>query len=290
MNTHTFRAMNTEWWLGAADRDGAGQPRNLNRIEASVHAAEARYSRFLHDSTLSRLNRERRVRDAGLAALVRHALAMHEATDGAFDVRVGAAMSASGYDRTFEALAGNAPVLTFAPPLTQLRVDVRGDDIRLLGSGTLDLGGIAKGWTVDRIAEEIERAGCHDYLVDGGGDIRAAGCDERGEPWTVGVGEGLAVRLENAAVCTSSTRRRRWRAAGEDAHHIIDPTTGAPSRHGIAEAVVVARDTTTADVLATTIIADPERGLTALRAMNADALVLRDGRWEMTEGMQRWLI
>jgi thiamine biosynthesis lipoprotein len=116
------------------------------------------------------------------------------------------------------------------------------------------------------------------------------GRDERGEPWIVGVGEGLAVRLTDAAVCTSSTRRRHWARAGEDAHHIIDPTTGAPARHAIAEAVVVAPDATTADVLATTIIADPERGLTSTRALGAEALVLRDGRWEMTEGMRSWLI
>ena len=286
MNTRTFRAMNTEWWLGTA-----GAPIDLDPIEAMVHAAEARYSRFLRDSALSRLNRERRIRDAALASLVRHALAMHEATREAFDVRVGAALNAAGYDRTFEALAHRgAATLTFAPATTALRVDVRGDDIRLLGSGTLDLGGIAKGWTVDRVAEAIERAGCHNYLVDGGGDIRAAGLDDRGEPWVVGVGEGLAIGLQEAAVCTSSTRRRRWRAPGEDAHHIIDPATGAPSRHDIAEAVVVASDATTADVLATTIIADPERGLSSARAMGAEALVLRAGQWEMTEGMKRWLI
>ena len=286
MNTRTFRAMNTEWWLGTS-----GESVDLAPIEAIVHDAEARYSRFLRDSALSRLNRERCIHDAALASLVQHALAMQEATGAAFDVRVGAALSAAGYDRTFEALAhGSSRALTFAPPTTALRVEVRGDEVRLLGSGTLDLGGIAKGWTVDRVAEAIEAADVHDYLVDGGGDIRAAGLDERGEPWVVGVGEGLAVRLQDAAVCTSSTRRRRWRAAGEDAHHIIDTTTGAPSRHEIAEAVVIAADATTADVLATTIIADPERGLTSARAMRAEALVLREGRWEMTEGMQRWLI
>ncbi len=285
MNTRTFRAMNTEWWLGAAGVI------DLAPVEAAVHAAEARYSRFMRDSALSRLNRERRIRDADLADLVRTALVMHESTRGAFDVRVGAALQAAGYDRTFEALShSTAPVLTFAPPASALRVEVREHDTQLHGTGTLDLGGIAKGWTVDRAAEAIERAGCTDYLVDGGGDIRAAGCDERGDPWIVGVGEGLAVRLQDAAVCTSSTRRRRWRAAGEDAHHIIDPATGAPARHEVTDAVVVARDTTTADVIATTIIADPERGLASAQALGAEALVLRAGHWEMTEGMRRWLV
>ena len=289
MTTRAFRAMNTEWWIGAA------RPIDLAPAEEAVHAAEERFSRFLPDSALSRLNRERSWRDPALARLVRQALAMHEASAGAFDVRVGAAMNAAGYDRTFDAISdrverSGAPVLTFAPPVAALRVAVAGDVVRLDGSGTIDLGGIAKGWTVDRAAEQLERSGCHDYLVDGGGDIRAAGRDERGEPWIVGVGEGLAVRLQDAAVCTSSTRRRRWRAAGEDAHHIIDPETGAPSRHAIADAVIVARDATLADVLATAVIADPGRGLASVSAAGAEALVLRDGCWEMTGGMHRWLI
>lgn len=288
MNTRTFRAMNTEWWLGVAGRTDRV---DLAALEATVHAAEAHYSRFLRDSALSRLNRERRVRDEGVARIIRRALDLHEATGGAFDVRVGSAMDAAGYDRTFDAVAMRAGhTLTFAPPAAALHVAVRGDDVRLSGPGTVDLGGIAKGWTVDRVAEAIEAAGCRDYLVDGGGDIRAAGRDEHGEPWLVGAGEGLTVRLDHGAVCTSSTRRRRWRAGAIDAHHIIDPATGAPSRHEVEEAVVVAYDTTTADALATTIIAAPERGLAAVLAAGAEALVLRNDRWEMTEGMHRWLI
>ena len=288
MHTRTFRAMNTDWWIGTPIA------LDLAPFEALVHQAEQRYSRFLPGSALSRLNRERTLRDPVLAQLVRHALGMHEATGGAFDVRVGAALNAAGYDRTFERIAGldargGTSLLTFTPPLTALQIDVCGDEVRLGGPGTIDLGGIAKGWTVDRVAEALEQAGGHDYLIDGGGDIRAAGRDERGEAWRVGVGEGLAVRLEHAAVCTSSTRRRRWQAAGGDAHHIIDPATGAPSRHTIAEAVVIAREATLADVLATTLIASPERGLASLAAHGADALVLRDGQWEMTEGMRSWL-
>ncbi len=291
MHAITFQAMNTEWWIGTPDT------LDLTPFEPLVHEAERRYSRFLPESALSRLNRERTSHDPALAGLVRHALAMYEATDGAFDVRVGAALNAAGYDRTFERIddldaRSGASVLTFTPPLTALHIEVHGDEVRLDGPGTLDLGGIVKGWTVDRVAEALEQAGYRDYLADGGGDIRAAGRDDRGETWGVGVGEGLALRLRDAAVCTSSRRRRRWRAAGEvggDAHHIIDPATGAPSRHAIAEAVVVARDAALADVLATTLIASPDRGLASLAAHGAEALVLRDGQWEMTEGMQSWL-
>lgn len=285
MTTHVFRAMNTEWWLGTAD------DRDLTPLETLVHAAETRYSRFRADSLLSRLNREHSVRGIELAGLVRDALALGAATEGAFDIRVGAAVRAAGYDRSFETMTAvlRSPVLTFAPPVDALTVEVDGDEVRLHGDGSIDLGGIAKGWTVDRVAEALEADGCIDYLVDGGGDIRLRGHDERGEPWVVGVGEGLTATLPAGAVCTSSTRRRRWRTATEDAHHIIDPATAAPARHDIVEAVVIAPHAAAADALATTLIAQPDRGLRALAAYRADALLLRNGGWEMTEGMQRWL-
>ena len=294
MNTRTFRAMNTDWWIGTVERI------DLAPMEHAVHEAEQRFSRFLVGSSLSLLNRDRVRRDSALAEIVRYALAMHEVTDGAFDARVGAAMNAAGYDRTFERLPSDGVVqtLAFAPPIAALHIDVNDDEVRLDSVGTIDLGGIAKGWTVDRVSDALERAGCRNYLVDGGGDIRAAGCDECGEPWVVGIGEGLAVRLQDAAVCTSSTRRRRWSTrrvanatdtAVMDAHHIIDPATGAPSRSAIVEAVVIADRATLADVLATTVIAAPDRGLRAVDACGASALVLQAGRWEMTPGMERWL-
>ena len=286
MNTRTFGAMNTDWWIGTP----AGL--DLAPFEEMVHAAERRYSRFRSDSLLSRLNRERCVQDADLADLVTRALEVGVATQGAFDPRIGAALSAAGYDRTFEVLRDRAdgPQLAFAPPADALRIEVERGIVRISGTGTLDLGGIAKGWTVDRVAEQLEAAGCTDYLVDGGGDIRVAGRDERGKPWVVGAGDGLAVSLEAGAVCTSSTSRRRWRAAGEDAHHIIDPARGGPSRHAVTDAVVVARDAATADALATALIAQPEAALAGLAASGAEALLRREGQWEMTEGMQRWLV
>ena len=285
MNSRQFRAMNVEWWIGR--RDGS----DLCACEATVHEAERRYSRFRADSVLSRLNRERRLRDPQLALLVAKALELHGATSGAFDVRVGGAMHAAGYDRTFEAVATSprCSPMTSALAVTALQVEVEHDEVRLGGTGFVDLGGIAKGWTVDQVARQLERAGCTDYVVDGGGDIRASGRDERGEPWIVGIAEGRFARIENAAVCTSSMRRRRWRTAEGEAHHIIDPRTAMPSQHEIVEAVVIAPEAAVADALATTLIAQPERALSSMAAFDAEAFFLRRGRWEMTGGMRKWL-
>ena len=129
--------------------------------------------------------------------------------------------------------------------------------------------------------------------VDGGGDIRAGGHND-GEPWTIAVGDGLTAslrtRLHDRAVATSSTLQRRWRTAAGEAHHIIAPASGSPATGTVVTATVIAPDATTADALATALIADRDRALCALEALAAEALLLgRDGAWTMTAGMARYL-
>ncbi|MDO9445122.1 MAG: FAD:protein FMN transferase [Dehalococcoidia bacterium] len=284
MTTHEFRAMNTEWWI-TSDRG------DLAEAEALVRDAERRLSRFLPDSALSRLNGDRTATDPWLAEVTRRALAAHEQTGGAFDIRVADALVSAGYDRTFELIEAHPASLTLAPrpEVPCLDIGVEGDTVTLHGAGTVDLGGIAKGWTVDRVGAWLTGTGATCWLVDGGGDIRAAGQMEDGAPWIVGVGDGLAVRLEDAAVCTSSTGKRRWTRNAGEAHHIINPASGRPATGAVTTAVVLATDTVTADILATAVIAQPARGLAAVNGAGGKAMVEHHGCWEMTPGMDRWI-
>lgn len=276
-----FHAMGTEWWLHCDTADEA----LLDRAQALVSEVEARLSRFLDDSALSHLNRERTTDDALLAEVLRVGEETRVLTGGAFDVRVGAAMVAAGYDRSFEAIG---PPVRRACDRRRPDVAIEGTRVVLSGEGSVDLGGIAKGWTVDRVAALLATLG--PCLVDGGGDIAVRGRPKGAFEWLVGVGDDLAVGLRDGAVATSSSLWRRWRCAdGEVAHHIVDPADGLPTR-GVLTAVVVASTATIADTLATAIVVDPQRALPALAKAGAEALLQHaDGRWEMTAGMERYL-
>lgn len=270
-----FRAMSTSWWI-ACDR-----PDLLRAAEARVHATEARLSRFRADSALSRLNRARAVVDPLLAEVTRVALRLRALTEGVFTPTLGARLAALGYDRSFDLL----PVRRGAgreaddSPGEPLQVEVEDERVRLRGPGDLDLGGVAKGWTVDHVLEALREGGARFALVDGGGDLRGFG-----RRWPVGVGDDLVARVEEEAVATSSTRRRRWRGArDEDLHHLLDPRTGAPARSAIDTATVVALDAATADGLATAVVIDPGRVLPLLPRLSARAAVRGcDGRWWTT--------
>ncbi|MFN8639390.1 MAG: FAD:protein FMN transferase [Dehalococcoidia bacterium] len=281
MNTHEFRAMNTDWWVRAdGNVDVAATEQVVRRIEEQL-------SRFRPDSALSRLNREREVEDEAVATVLRRALVMRDLTRGAFDPTVGAPLIAAGYARSFEEL-GEVGSPSCASP-GRPHATVEGTHVRLDGPGSVDLGGIAKGWTVDRVARLLEDLGARSYVVDGGGDLRAKGTDSTGQPWPLGVADSHAVRVEGGAVCTSSRRKRRWQTASGWAHHIIDPSTDRPAAGDVHEAVVIAADAATADALATALIAAPARGLEAVARIGASAMVCRDDGWSMTSSMERYL-
>lgn len=273
--------MGTEWWLRA---DGASETL-LGRAEALVTAVEARLSRFRDDSSLSLLNRERRADDAMLAEVLRAAEEARVLTAGAFDARMGAAVVAAGYDRSFDAI--RIPV-DVRRDRRRPHVSINGTNVSLSGGGSVDLGGIAKGWAVDRVADLLSDSG--PCLVDGGGDIAVRGRPEGTTEWRIGIGEDRAVGLLDGAVATSSSLRRRWHgASGMVGHHIVSPVDGLPVR-AVLTAAVVASTATLADALATATMVDPYRALPALGRVGAEALMqLADGRWVMTPGMERYL-
>ena len=278
----TFRAMGTEWRLCLEDASAT----ELDAAVALVTRLERRLSRFLQDSALSRLNRDRTVEDKCLAAVATEAERLRYLTAGSFDAGSGAAVIACGYDRSFEQIA-TATADPIGGRARRPQVVIEGARVSLRGEGALDLGGIAKGWAVQRAAELLSRVG--PCFVDGGGDIVVRGRPRDAEEWFVGVGDGLAVGLRDAAVATSSTLRRRWRSSEGVAHHIVDPSIGKPAQ-SIASAVVVASLGAVADALATALVADPPRTLPALAVLEAEALLQRpDGGWDMTPGMERYL-
>jgi thiamine biosynthesis lipoprotein len=276
--------MGTSWQLEAA----GSAPTLLLEAEAFVRAAEARYSRFLPDSLLSRLNRDRRVVDADFAELVCEAVAWRAATASAFDPAVGAALVAAGYDRSFEQLDGRLPPCA-AAERAQPAIPVHGDLVALEGPGLLDLGGIAKGWTIDRVGALLAEGGARTYCVDGGGDLLLGGARDTEAVVELCTG-GYRVGVMDGALASSSTLHRRWPVAGGTAHHIIDARLGAPATGRWVQCSVLARDATTADVLATALLADADAVLPALAAHGAQALLVSgDGSCMMTPGLAEYL-
>jgi len=188
------------------------------------------------------------------SSLVGFALEQAERTGGLFDPCVLEAVIAAGYDRDFDDVLAGARV-ALHPPVACGRwreVEMREGAIRIPAGTGLDLGGIAKGWTVDRAADAVIARDLPWTLVVAGGDLRFAGdapsVDVAIEDPTTSSDVVGTLRLATGALATSSTLRRAW---GPAQHHVIDPRTGVPSRTSIVQATVWSPTCAEAEVRAT---------------------------------------
>jgi len=135
-----------------------------------------------------------------------------------------------------------------------IRTDTKGR-VRLPSGVRIDLAGVAKGWTADRVADILaERGPC---LVDAGGDLAARGRPAGLIGWPIAISNprdvdrDLAmVMLADAGVATSGVDFRRWKHSSSDAHHLIDPRTGGPSTTDVLTATVIGPTVAEADVYA----------------------------------------
>lgn len=221
-------------------------PGDLAGTQAWLNRMDDRLTRFSPDSELSRLNAAAgRWMDVSpeLAALLRESLRAFERSGGLVHVGVLPALLAAGYTRDFAAGPTDATDMAIvAPPLPEM-LEVEGGRARVRG-GSIDLGGIAKGWLADRA---IERIGPN-ALANLAGDLAGRGGGPAGDGWPVGFGT-TTVLLRDIGAATSGTEGRRW---GPRLHHLIDPRTGRPADTDLVEVSALAATGADAEVLAKT--------------------------------------
>jgi thiamine biosynthesis lipoprotein len=255
--THAFRSMGTRIeMLGPG-----GDPRfddAIRRVQERFAIEDRRFSRFRADSELTSVNTAgggvRMPVTRAFAEVVGLALDAAARSAGLFDPTVYDALVAAGYDCTFdEVLAGARVQLHPAEPCARWReVQIGEGSVTLPADLHLDLGGLAKGWTVDRAAEDALATGLPWVLVNAGGDLLLAGeapsVDVRVEDPFDADAELMRLRLDTGALATSSVSKRAW---GPGLHHLIDPRSGAPARSGVLQATTWAPSCAEAEIRST---------------------------------------
>ncbi len=275
-------------------------------VEAEVRRVldriEGRMSHYRPDSEISRFNRagttEPQPMSRETLGVVAEALDVSRASEGAFDVTVGPLVDAWGFGPP-----GRAPEAPDEATLAALRAQVGADVLEVdLAASTLrkrrgdvviDLSAIAKGYAVDAVASLLAGRGLGDYLVEIGGELRAGGRNEEGEPWRVAIerpapGVPVAQRivsLTNAALATSGDYRNFYDLGGARVSHIIDPRTGRPVTHGLRAVSVIADRCSLADARSTALnVLGPEEGYALAVAQGwAVLFVTDDGTGRLVE-------
>jgi thiamine biosynthesis lipoprotein len=227
---------------------------------------------------------------------VRAALWAAERTGGLVDPTLLGALEEAGYrgSRSQVAPAPLEPALAAAPPRQPARpasasrwrlvqVDDAAGVVQRPPGLALDLGGIAKGWAADLVAERL--AGCRRFVVEVGGDLRLG--DRSGRPWRVDVRDPFTgqvahtLSLAAGGVATSGIDTRLWALPGGGyAHHLLDPSTGAPAWTGLVCATALAPTACEAEALAKAALLSGPRRARRLLARAGGVLVHEDRRVE----------
>lgn len=260
-------------------------PRAFTRLRELEQA----WSRFRPDSELNRLHQQpgRWVRVSHeLFVALRWCARLHDETDGRFDPSVRSALEQWGYDRSFHEIDQSAPAPATSQPSPGLAgMELRREDesVRLAPGLRIDLGGIGKGLAADMLAGDLLFMGATGAYVSIGGDIAVAGDTPYGG-WDVPLHHPDSDMpfdfhcLEAGGIVMSTTRMRRWsRADGTQAHHLIDPATGAPAATDVVAVAVAALSAARAEALAkAVVVAGAEKGRILLDSFGVDAWILTE--------------
>lgn len=210
-----------------------------------------------------------------LAELILRGKEIYQETDGLFDDTIYPVMKLWGFP------TGNYHVPTAAEVQKKLALvdenkveiqtrdsDEKGRDskektkfVTLGADQQIDFGGIAKGYTGQKLAELFQEYGVSSALVSLGGNIQAIGTKPDGSSWKVGIRDPKGgqqdyigvLSVENQAVITSGGYERYFEEDGKTYIHIINPRTGYPADGDLLSVTIVSRDGTLADGMSTAL-------------------------------------
>lgn len=271
----------------------------INKAFAEMERLDRLLSRHKKNSEVSQLSaRVKGVKiSAETAAVINMGLAVADDSDGAFDMTLGRLKNLWALDTTEPTIPSPQEIkaaLSDGGP-GALRVD--GLKLRKQSPELqVDLGGIAKGYIVDRAASVLKEHGIANAAINAGGDMYLLG-QKTGRPWRIGIQNPRAsetvldtVHVSNLAVVTSGDYERFFEQDGIRYHHIFDPRSGMPAR-GCRSVTIIADSVALGDALATAVfVLGPEKGLRLLEKypQAAGLVVAADGSLHESPGWENY--
>ncbi|MBL7085364.1 MAG: FAD:protein FMN transferase [Candidatus Omnitrophica bacterium] len=279
--------------ITVADQDKPRQFINkaIKKAFAEIRRVEDLLSRFGPESDISRINAQAHKQPTKVSAetitLLEKSIMFSELSDGAFDITVYPLMEIWGLRGEPKKEIPSALQLKEAlgrVGYQNINIIKKEQSVFLSLPGmSLDLGGIAKGYAVDRAISILKQEGIKSALVNVGGDIYAWGKRDKSEGWMLGVQHPRekdtilsVLELENRAVATSGDYQKYIEIEGRRYSHIINPKSGFPCTDVPASVTVLAKDCVSADALATSaFILGPEKGVDLINQLeNTEAIIV----------------
>lgn len=234
--------------------------------------------------------------DRELFTLIQRGVDLGKLTSGAFDITYAGAGRLWNFKQTPPLIPSAGAIRAALSHVGYQRLGLAKEtsSIRLPEEMRIGLGGIAKGYGVDRAMAVLMEHGIKHGIVNAGGDLKALGT-RFGKPWEIAIRHPrdrdqvmALLPVSNVCVVTSGDYERFFELDGKRYHHILDPRTGSPST-GCMSATVTAPDAAFADALATALcVLGPEEGLLLVESLpRVEALVVGlDGKVHPSTGLR----
>ncbi len=239
-------------------------------------------------SPLTRLNESagsgpRKVSEE-LATIIAHGIEMGHLSRGAFDITYAGAGQLWKFKKRPFTIPDPVAIENALQNVgyQRVKVDIGDATVSLPQKAKIGLGGIAKGYGVDRAMAVLMDYGVKHAVVNAGGDMKLLGLNF-GKPWEVAIKHPrkrevamATVNVSNTCIVTSGDYERFFEIDGQRYHHIIDPRTGYPGE-GCLSATVIAPDAEYADALATALaVLGPTEGLKIVESLDRVEAILVD--------------
>lgn len=212
--------------------------------------------------------------------LIKKANQISKVSDGAFDITIGAILEE--YDFINKKMPSAAEISQKIELVNFQNLQLDKDNLIKKNKNIhIDLGGIAKGFIIDKVIEYLRNQGIGNASVDAGGDLFVMKNNED-EYWKIGIQHPRktqkifgTINVQNMAIVTSGDYERYFYENGKRIHHILDPKTGLPANKSVC-VTIIAKDAITADALCTAIfVMGPKNGIELANALeNVEALVI----------------
>jgi len=284
-------SMGSELRVSVSTADSTGAAKAIDAVFTEFDRLEALMSVWKPGSDIERINAA-----AGdhpvpatveVRSVLRTAAQISEWTSGKFDVTFGVLSGLWRFDHDQDNQLPDMTEVRRLLPLIDYRslvTDDPGGTVFLKKKGMrVNLGGIGKGYAIDRGVEILRRSGFSNFMIQAGGDLFVSGLKD-GRPWRVGIQDPrgaagkifAAIDLTDSTFSTSGDYERSFVRDGHRYHHIIDPGTGEPSQAGCRSVTILTTTAVMADGLSTGgFLLGPERGMALVQRLpNVDAVIV----------------
>jgi len=259
-------------------------------------------SNYDNESSVTKLNKDGFIENAPkeLVEIIQLSKDYNKITSGAFEITIDPILTLWSEGLWQESKEVQQQKVSEALKLVGSdKISIEGNNIKFEQKGmSVTLGGIAKGYIVDKVIEDLKSKGINNMMVNAGGDISTYGAKPDGEPWHISLENPdntsekiVEFEFSGKAIATSGNYYRYFDPEKE-ASHIIDPRTGYTADKCISVSII-ADNATIADILATSVfVLGPKDGMALVNSLdNVEALIIDpDRNISKSEGIDKYIV